>query len=230
MLAREHRVATSALADIVFRRVVRASDALEGRPVWVVREGLLDEAVPLVSEFSDGAAALSMDFYESSREAAGVPGRFTPPPAPVPPVEQTEGTIRYMVGFLAGEAASSHGDVSRMVAGSLARSVLDVGDETVVAATRADEAARGWSRVLEPGACDFCRMLSDRGGVYTGESVRFASHDNCRCSAVPHFSWGEGDRRVSTVPFQASQRRMNERTRELNRRRVKEFIAANYGD
>src|SRR5699024_1414702 len=97
VLAREHRVATSALADIVFRRVVRASDALEGRPVWVVREGLLDEAVPLVSEFSDGAAALSMDFYESSREAAGVSGRFTPPPAPVPPVEQTEGTIRYMV-------------------------------------------------------------------------------------------------------------------------------------
>lgn len=46
---------------------------------------------------------------------------------------------------------------------------------------------KGWQRLPEPGACQFCLALASRGNIYTTGAVSSALdyHANCRCDAVP---------------------------------------------
>jgi hypothetical protein len=69
--------------------------------------------------------------------------------------------------------------------GAMARLVLNAGRETVTRTTVNDSRAAGWQRVLGGGGCDFCRMLSSRGDVYSEETAGFEAHDHCGCSAEP---------------------------------------------
>lgn len=228
-LAREHQRSISGLTDLVQREVAALVMALEGQSPAVVREALLDLVPGVAGRYGDAAAALAMDYYEFAREAAEMPGMFIPPPAELAPPERFEGTIRWAIGSITGEAPSFTA-LALTLGGSVSRAVVDVATDTLVDGTQADEKAHGWTRILEPGACGFCRMLADRGGVYTENSVRFSSHDNCRCSAAPQFSWGIGDRKVSTVPFETSKRHRNEAERRNRLERAKKFIASNYPD
>ena len=228
-LAREHQASISALTDFVQSEVSALVMALEGQSPAVVREALLDLVPGVAAKYGDAAAALAMDYYEFAREAAEVPGMYIPAPAPLAPPGRFEGSIRWAVGAVVGPEPSFEA-LGLRLGGSVSRAVVDVATDTLVGATVSDERARGWSRILEPGACGFCRMLADRGAVYTEDTVRFASHDNCRCSASPQFSWGSGDRTVSTLPYQVSQRRLSERERRARLDRAKEYIAANYSD
>lgn len=228
-LAREHQASISTLTDSVQSEVSALVMSLEGQSPAVVREALLDMVPGIADKYGDGAAALAMDYYEFAREAAEVPGMFIPSPAPLAPFERFEGSIRWAVGSITGDVPSFT-NLGLNLGGSVSRAVVDVATDTLVDATASDDRARGWSRILEPGACGFCRMLSDRGGVYTESTVRFASHDNCRCSAAPQFAWGRGDREVSMLPYEVSQRRLSERERRARLNRAKDYIAANYPD
>ena len=228
-LARSHQASISALTDFVQSEVASLAMALEGQPPAVVREALLDLVPGVAAKYGDAAAALAMDYFEMAREAAEVPGMFIPRPAALASPERFEGSVRWAVGAVVGPEPSFEA-LGLRLGGSVSRAVVDVATDTLVAATVADDRARGWSRILEPGACGFCRMLADRGGVYTEATVRFASHDNCRCSAAPRFSLGPGDRRVSTVPNQVSKRPRNEAERKARNKRAKQYIAANYPD
>lgn len=199
--------------------------ALEGQPPAVVREALLDLVPGVAAKYGDAAAALAMDYFEMAREAAEVPGMYIPAPAALPPLERFEGSIRWAVGSITGEAPSFAALASRL-GGSVSRAVVDVATDTLTGASVKDRRANGWSRTLEPGACDFCRMLADRGAVYSGETVRFASHDNCRCSVAPRFRVGPNDVPAGPVQYAASKRR-GKRT-EADKRRVREYLAAHY--
>ena len=154
---------------------------------------------------------------------------YIPAPAPLAPPGRFEGSIRWAVGAVVGPEPSFEA-LGLRLGGSVSRAVVDVATDTLVDATVSDSRARGWSRILEPGACKFCRMLADRGGVYTEDTARFASHDNCRCSAAPRFSLGAGDRKVSVIPNQVSKRNRNEAERKARNERAKKYIAANYPD
>lgn len=226
-LAREHQLAVSGLTDVVQREVASLVMSLAGQSPAAVREALLDLVPGVAARYGDAAAALAMDYYEFAREAAEVPGMFIPAPAPLAPPERFEGSIRWAVGAIAGEAPSFEALAGRL-GGTVSRAVIDVATDTLTAATVKDRRANGWSRILEPGACKFCRMLADRGAVYSGTSVRFASHDNCRCSAAPRFRVGPNDVPAGPVQYAASKRR-GKRT-EADKRRVREYLAANYPD
>lgn len=228
-LAREHQAAVSGLTDLVQSEVSSLVLALEGQSPAVVREALLDLVPDVAGRYGDAAAALAMDYYEFAREAAGVPGMFIPRPAALASPERFEGSVRWAVGAVVGPEPSFEA-LGLRLGGSVSRAVVDVATDTLVDATVSDERARGWSRILEPGACGFCRMLADRNGVYTEDTARFASHDNCRCSAAPRFSLGAGDRKVSVIPNQVSKRSRNEAERKARNERAKKYIAANYPD
>ena len=88
-------------------------------------------------------------------------------------------------------------------------------------------AAVGWHRETRPGACDFCRMLAGRGGVYKESTVRFAAHDDCGCVAVP--SWDANAPEVDVMAYVASERtsRMSPAQRERHNQRVRDWIASN---
>ena len=201
--------------------------ALEGESPAMVREALQDLVPSVVQRYGDAAAALAMDYYEFAREAAEVPGMFIPTPAAEAPKARLDESIRWAVGAIIGEDPSFEALGGRL-GGTVSRAVIDVATDTLTGATVKDRRANGWSRILEPGACKFCRMLADRGAVYSGESVRFASHDNCRCSAAPRFRVGPNDVPAGPVQYAASKRR-DKRT-EADKRRVREYLAANYPD
>ena len=69
-------------------------------------------------------------------------------------------------------------------------------------------------------------MLSDRGAVYRDDTVRFAAHTHCHCTAAPVFKGGESGPEASVVQYVASKRRPSQRDRD----KVRKYLAENYGD
>jgi hypothetical protein len=67
--------------------------------------------------------------------------------------------------------------------GASTRMVMMGGRDTITNAVHIDPRARGWERVIEPGACGFCAMLAGRGAVYKESTVDFRAHDHCHCTA-----------------------------------------------
>jgi hypothetical protein len=69
------------------------------------------------------------------------------------------------------------------LAGTGIRLVMNGGRDTITQAAQNDPLAKGWERVIEPGACSFCAMLAGRGTVYKASTVDFRAHDHCHCVA-----------------------------------------------
>ena len=76
------------------------------------------------------------------------------------------------------------------VDGIATRLVTDVGRGAVLDSVAEDRQASGWVRIAAANACAFCRMLAQRGPVYSDDTAKFQAHDHCKCIAAPIF---EGD-------------------------------------
>jgi hypothetical protein len=85
------------------------------------------------------------------------------------------------------DASVASGMAKDALRGASTRLVLNGGRDTVTAAAVKDPMARGWERVIEPGACSFCSMLAGRGAVYKSSTVDFRAHDHCHCIGRPVF-------------------------------------------
>ncbi len=96
-----------------------------------------------------------------------------------------------------------------------ARRVREADRQTVMRSAAADPRATGWRRITH-GGCKFCNMLAGRGEVYTADTVRFASHDHCRCTAVPAYGGPE----VNVHQYTASKRKIT----EAERQQLKEYL------
>ena len=117
---------------------------------------------------------------------------------------------------LAPEAASAQALQAVKAAG--AHRVLDADRQTVMKSSAADPRAAGWKR-LSHGGCEFCEMLAGRGAVYGVDTATFASHDNCRCTAVPAF----GGREVEVEDYKPSARKVS----EAQRAQLRDYLADN---
>lgn len=146
-----------------------------------VAEVVLRELLPaIISEYGAVGAALAAEWYEQQREKAGARGRFTPIP-----VEADDRGAQALVSWSLERAANDE-TLKALVLGGVQRRIADHVRYTIMGSSIADPGARGWQRV-SAGNCynGFCDMLAGRGAVYSESSVRFAAHDNCRCSVVP---------------------------------------------
>lgn len=143
------------------------------------------DVVPdLVDEWSLAGAAVAADYYDELRDRAGVKGRFS---AIVDPSDMGAGPL---VGWSTEPLRQPEPDtVSALarLAGGLSKRIVNAANEVVTTSAKADPQARGWVRMAEDGACDFCVMIADRGGVYTEGTAQFATHEHCHCSAEPAF-------------------------------------------
>lgn len=172
----------STLAESDLRRYWRQFDLSDAEKV---RDGLLDVLPDIVNGYYLTAATVAADWYDLMRIQAGTPKRFSAVIPEEPTAGRAESLARWSVAplFSANPAA----DIAlTKVLGGLQRTVLNGARETVVKSAYADPAPVGWERVGS-GNCDFCRMLIDRGPVYSASSGDFESHDHCGCSAVPAF-------------------------------------------
>ena len=133
------------------------------------------------------SAANAASYYSAARTVAGWPY------GSVPGVTLDSGYLDKMTNMMGQgqfyhflkdnepDAASAMARDSLRGAGT--RLVMNGGRDTVTQAATGDHLAKGWERVIEPGACGFCAMLAGRGAVYKESTVNFRAHDHCHCVA-----------------------------------------------
>ena len=195
-------------------------------PAEQVRDALMDVLPELGGVYGDAAAALAADWYEDVREASQARGSFSPVLASPPEPARWEALARWGVTPLFAEQPDAATALAK-VAGGLQRSIADQHRLTVVESSIADPAASGWRRVGVGDSCRFCRMLIDRGHVFTEATSTFRSHDNCNCAASPSFA--PNVVKVSSEPYRQSKRRRSEATKKADNARARAYIADKYG-
>lgn len=171
----------------------------------------------VANQYGEAAATLAADWYDDLRDFYRVPGRFAAELAPQP----ADALLRAISNWAAAPAEAETPDFETALArteGVTQKLVADMSRQTVMISTERDPNARGWGRFTEPGACDFCLMLSSRGGVYTSSTVRFGSHDHCHCLAGP--VWDEN--RETVDAYQRSPR--SDRQRAAQNRLARKWI------
>lgn len=185
------------------------------------RAALLNSVPEIVGYFSQGSAALAVDFYEEQRALAGVQDRsfvtrFV--------VNDRVVQIRRSVAWASDPLFS---DDEETAVGRLAEIVqLETSNpyrDTILENRRNDPAAAGWQRIAGV-CCRFCRMLADRGAVYKRDTAIFAAHPNCDCTAAPVFVGGEMGPEASAIQYVASKRKKTARDRQ----RVREYLDSFY--
>lgn len=188
------------------------------------RDALLRFMPELTARYGEAAAVVAADFYDDLREAEPVRPGFRARMADPVPAEAVQQRTRFGAQHLFTDAPDQ---TLVFLASAATKYVLRPGWDTLTESAKADPAAVGWHRETRPGACDFCRMLAGRGGVYKESTVRFAAHDDCGCVAVP--SWDASAPEVDVMAYVASERtsRMTPTQREAHNERVRDWMARN---
>lgn len=190
------------------------------------RRTLIRVLPELVRVYGPAAASLSADWYEEQRALVAPRARFivTIPEMPTQELsERAEALARWGVGPLAPpedapKKFEPNPDAARsLISGGLEKAILDQSRQVLTTAATDDPAAHGWQRAGH-GECAFCAMLISRGAVYTRGTVDFASHNHCRCTAVP--AWG--GRELPVKPFQPSSRNITDADRQRVYRYLRE--------
>lgn len=172
----------------------------------------------LGSTYGLAAGGLAADWYDELRADANVGGKIVIDLAPMP----SDGLFRWIADDAqSGDPATAfdrtQGEMQRMVANQHRSTITDLAGR--------DRYAAGWARVGSGDTCDFCRMLTARGAVYSAPTARFASHPNCHCLAAPKF--GRANDLAPALPYSKSPRQRSERWRKQNAKRTREWIAEN---
>lgn len=149
----------------------------------------------VVGEFSRASISLSADHFDAMRDQAGVAGRFSTPIIDPLPDAAVEAYLETAVDALIESMQPDIDAITAQIESAAQQFMLDASRNEILAAVDADPQAKGWARVVRPGACSFCLMLATRGPVYTSrETASFRAHQkfngrggDCQCSAEPLF-------------------------------------------
>lgn len=171
------------------RAIRRAWGALGAATADEKRDVMLDVLPGLIREHGQVAAVIAAEFFEAT---TGATATIIDPVEDAAVLEST----RYLAGRLydGREAAFLTGITSMAT-----RNMLQHGRSTTY-----ESALRTpgifYARAPEPGACNWCLLLSSRGAVYASstEAVKVSVargkggrrpgedfHDSCRCDAIP---------------------------------------------
>jgi hypothetical protein len=189
----EARAAVIALTDRqdadVRRAWARIRQAVGLDPIRA--RNALAQVLPAIGDtYGSAASALAADIYDGGREAAGVRDRrgrrFRATAAPLADQGRYDALAGWAVGPLFGSDPDPDAVASKL-AGGMQRTTADAYRETITENTKRDPNAIGWRRIGHGNTCEFCRMLINRGAVYTEETAKFRAHDNCKCTAAAAF-------------------------------------------
>lgn len=199
--AREYRSGLRLITGEAVATATAILSGLSGSPESQRLE-LLDTVPGLIDYYSDGSAALAADFYEETRERAGVRGGYQVETV----VDDRVVKIRRSIAWAAAPLFDpSVGDAPARLAEIVQYETARPFRDTVTVNRRNDPASVGWRRVTS-GGCRFCRMLADRGAVYRQDTARFASHPHCHCVAEPVFDGNDTGESASAIQYVASRR------------------------
>lgn len=178
----------------------------------------------VIGAYALGSSALAADYYDESRAAYAVRGRFTAEPVIPDRAEKIRRASLWVVKPLldATITQTTESRVAEVVQIEVARAHR----ETVRENTHRDPQTVGWKRITRGDGCKFCLFLAARGAVYRKSTARFAAHENCNCTAAPVFKGGEVGPEASVAQYHASGRK---RTPEF-RARLRDILNADFPD
>lgn len=229
-----HIVADAAAADV-------AAAAEQAETPSDFRAVLFAVAPAAVAAYGPAAAALGAEWYEELRDAAAAIGDITRPFVPTLVLPETEDKVKAIVATASVDFSDrpeaevvdfeeAKARILRDIEDATRANVAEAMRQTVVENVTADPDASGWRRFARPGACKFCRMLADRGAVYTRDTVRFAAHGavmpggrkggNCMCFAGPAF--GKPDEEATALQYAASRKKRTAKQRAALRKYLNE--------
>lgn len=135
--------------------------ALDGQDVEFLREALQAELPAVVDPYLSAAGDVTADWYESQAPELA----FTASPAPLPPEAQLQTTARWAAGTVLTKTPVTPLD---LLSGSMQRALFNESRRTVLDNSAVEPGAR-WARHASANACEFCKMVATRGGVYYSE-------------------------------------------------------------
>lgn len=189
------------------------------------RADLLGVVPEVIAYYSDGSSALAADFYDDERAAAGAAGLYLAEPVVLDRSRKIGNAIAWASEPLFAETADAVMVTSRLaevVQLETARPYRD----TILTNRRRDPEAVGWRRVASGDGCKFCRLLADKGAIFREDTVRFASHPHCSCSAWPAFRSNDDGVSADVMQYVASKRTRT----PAEKRRLREYINAKFPD
>lgn len=198
--ARETRAALQLVTGEAVGSGLELLQRLQGTPE-AQRLVLLDSVPGLIGYYADGSAALAADYYDETRDLAGVRVPYTSDVV----VSDRTVKIRRAIAWSAEPLFTGDGDMAGRLAEVIQLETARPFRDTITTNRRQDPEAVGWRRVTA-GGCQLCRMLADKGAVYKESTARFAAHPHCHCTASPEFRGGETGPEASVMQYTASKR------------------------
>lgn len=220
--ASENRRALTLVASTAVAAATDLLRGLDGIPS-TQRDDLLDAVPEIIAYYSLGTSALAADFYDDERERAGARGRFLAEPVILDRSEKIRRAVIWAADPLfQGNQADAASRLAEVVQLETARPNRD----TILVNRRRDPESTGWRRVTSGQGCKFCRMLAGRAAVYREETVRFASHTNCMCTAWPVFRSNDDGVSADVLQYTASKRKRT----EAEKARLRDYLNENFPD
>lgn len=217
--ASESKAALQLVTGAAVASAATALGRVSGSPEH--QRAVLLEAIPgVIGYYSEGSSALASDFYDDERERAAAPKLYIAEPVIVDRVVKIRRAVAWASEPLfAGEREQSASRLAEVVQLETARPYRD----TILTNRRRDPSAVGWRRITN-GGCKLCRMLADRGAIYSDETARFAAHGNCKCTAQPVFSSDDFGEEASAMQYLASRKRRTPEQRAV----LRDYLNTNY--
>lgn len=175
--ASDYRTANKQLTALIERDVRKLWSALGALSPEGKRDALLDYVPGLVDRYGQVAATVAAEYFE---ETTGASATFVDAISP----DGIQSSVRYFAGGLwTGEG----GKVLAGVTAAASRYALQYGRSTIHQSSL-DTAGVSYARVPEPGACNWCLILSSRGAAYGSKKSAGGEgndyHDECACQPV----------------------------------------------
>lgn len=190
-LTQVHRRQQIALRAATRREVARLWPALDWTNLDASYPAFAAEVAALVARNRRTSAGVAAAYLRAFRVASGLDGDLRIALPDALPREQFATSLR-VTSIVAAKRSASNGvdpdaamnNALAMASGAMARLVLNGGRDTVTRTIATDPQAKGWTRVLGGGGCDFCRP---RAGVRMTSAEVFEAHDHCACTAEPRY-------------------------------------------
>lgn len=183
----------------------RTSGSFESR-----RLQLLDTVPGVTAFYSEGSSALAADAYMDAR--MGVSGAF----AAAPIVLDRTLKIRRGVAWASdplnlGDFEAASARMAKLVRTEMTRPYRD----TTLINGKSDGKFVGYQRIARGESCGFCKGLAARGAVYKKDTVYFAAHDDCQCTAAATFVGQEHGPEANVLQYMASGRKRTPKEKAL---------------
>lgn len=177
------RKAQAGVTALVRRDLSKFYAALDLTDAEAARDALLEYVPVIVNNYGEVAATVAADWYDGIRQTAGVRGSFRANLVVPDNTDAINQTIRRAVGDLFGENPDPE-TVLNAIAGKAEVYALEGSRLTITNASIDDPAARGWQRIAQEDACNYCQDLT---GIDFDFEPTFDPHIGCNCVAVPNF-------------------------------------------